>query len=298
MFDLDDILLENREMIEEIVGEGINLTFKTHNELPELRFEESKIEEILVHLVLNSKEAMKGEGNLYIETNIVRGEAVEGDSSERKGKEYVNLRVKDEGEGMDEETFSKMFNPFFSTRENRSGLGLSMVYEIIDNLNGFVEVESEPGNGTDFNIYFPVRKELEDIDTKRETDDLKNKCILVVEDERIVRRFNVRILEDRGFSVLSADCCKKALEIFYENSEDIDLIFSDIVLPDGDGVELVEKLQKDKKDIEIILTSGYTDREALLDSIKEKKYKFLKKPYEVEKLLKEIGDSFGIKWDD
>jgi CheY-like chemotaxis protein len=205
--------------------------------------------------------------------------------------EFVRFSITDTGTGMSAETAQRIFEPFFSTKGpgKGTGLGLSVVYGIVQQHSGWINVYSEPGHGTTFKIYFPAQKEKVETQLKPKVPvtDLhgKNERILLVEDEKNVREFVSKALIQCGYTLCIAENSKQAEELFIRENGKFDMVFSDVVLPDKNGIELVETLQKMKKGIRILLSSGYTDHKSQWPLIQEKGYRFLQKPYTLTELL-------------
>jgi two-component system cell cycle sensor histidine kinase/response regulator CckA len=218
--------------------------------------------------------------------------------SAQPGK-FICLSIQDTGRGMLEETIEHIFDPFFSTKDpdNGKGLGMSVVYGIIKQHKGWVNVESIPGHGTTFKVYLhalPV--ELEKIDIT-EIKDIrtagKGETILVVEDEEGVREFLNKTLSHVGYSVFVAEDSKQGFEIFKREKGDIQLVLSDVILPGINGVELVEKLLKQKPDLRVLLCSGDSDNKCLWSEIEEKGYYFLDKPFNIAMLVNKVHEAIN-----
>lgn len=204
------------------------------------------------------------------------------------------LSVEDTGKGIEKDIKDKIFDPFFTTK-NRSqgtGMGLSVVHGIIKKHNGLINVYSEPGQGTIFRIYFPAVKEkktdeiqssaIESFDKYAEA----NERILLVEDERELLTYLERLFENYGYNFYSAESGEKAIDIFQQKKENIDILISDVIMTGMDGVELADKLKKKKEDLKVILTSGYPSKKIARSKIKEQGYAFIQKPYNISKLIK------------
>jgi CheY-like chemotaxis protein len=196
---------------------------------------------------------------------------------------------------MDEERMQHMFEPFFeNTFEGRSAMAMAVTYSLIMQYGGWIEVTSVPGRGSSYAIYLPLSHKLA---VKKNAgfaafDDLagRGERILLVEDEAAVRSTIERMLRDNGYEVLTAADASQAFDIFVSSKGNIELVFSDVVLPGESGVELVELLRSHSKRLPVILSSGYTDRAADLDIIREKNYRFLQKPFSLPELLKTVRE--------
>ncbi len=211
------------------------------------------------------------------------------DDAEARPGSFVRLTVEDTGEGMSEETLATVFEPFFTTKELGSGLGLAVVYGIVKKHDGWIRATSVPGEGSRFDILLPVAAgDLEDEDANAEPlSELRGEGqrVLLVEDEDSVRDLAQTILTSYGYEVVEARSCEEALERFHEAADSFDLLFSDVVLPDRDGLSLAEEIAGHRPDLPIVLTSGYTDDQSRWPLIREKAYPFLEKPYSVDGLL-------------
>ena len=206
------------------------------------------------------------------------------------------LSIEDNGTGMDDETLSHLYEPFYSTKEpdRGTGLGLSVVYGIVKRNHGSVSVDSVKGAGTTFEILLPLSS------AKAEADDASaagqraargsGEKILVVEDQDKVRSFAATILRDNNYAVFEAGSAGEAAGIFEREGGDIDLLFTDVVLPGESGLHLVDGLRRKKQDLKVLLTSGYTEQRGQLDIIDEQRYVLLHKPYSLDGLLARIDE--------
>ncbi len=279
------------KMLRRLIGENIEVKTDLEEGIWLIRGDEGNIEQVIMNLVINARDAMPHGGTLVIKTeNVVVGKKYPHPES-YPGK-FVCITVQDTGVGMDKEVIKRIFEPFFTTKERGTGLGLSVVYGIVKKHNGWIDVQSEPGKGSIFRVYLPAIK-AEEI-AKEEEENLRGFCgsgekILVVEDEKDVRSFVCEVLEKNGYKVIGAGDGKEALELF-KNNRDIDLVFTDVVLPDKSGVELVGEILKEKPDTKVLMSSGYTDEKTEWSYIKEKGYKYLQKPFSISDLLKAIKE--------
>jgi len=204
----------------------------------------------------------------------------------------VCIRVQDTGVGMDEETMERIFEPFFTTKGTGqgTGLGLSVVYGIVKDHGGWTHVESQPGRGTTLEVFLPITPD----DSVRDAPDAipvempegKGEHILVVEDEEDVRTVATRTLSRYGYEVVAVSNAREALAAFQDLGGKVDLLFSDVVLPDEDGLWLIDKLRSRKPKLGVLLASGYTDDKSQWPVIRRRGFGFINKPYKVEDLLK------------
>lgn len=209
---------------------------------------------------------------------------------------FVRLSVEDTGVGMDQDTMEHIFEPFFSAKEvgKGTGLGLSVVYGIVQEHRGWINVYSEPGRGTTFRIYLPassVRSEEEIEETiSLEALQGEGERILLVEDEEPVRVFARRVLRENGYEVVEASGVQEALEVFEREQGRVDLVFSDVVLPDQTGLQLVDQLLSRNPELRVLMSSGYTDGKSEWPVIRERGFRFVQKPYAVVDLLRAVRE--------
>jgi signal transduction histidine kinase len=294
---LDKIIENLQKMLYRLLGENISIQTDLEPELWTVHADRGTIEQVIVNLVVNSRDAMPDGGVLTIKTeNVVLDDEYCKSSSEAKPGKYVRLSVVDDGEGIDKEIMEHIFEPFFSTKGpgQGTGLGLSVVYGIIKQHEGWIDVLSEKGKGSAFEIYLPVNtlrieeKEEEKISLKKLQG--SGKRILLVEDEKSVCEFTAKGLNRNGYVVFTAHNAREAFELFQKEEGNFDLIFSDVGLPGQSGLEFVEQIQADTPDLKLLLSSGYTDHKSQWPIIREKGFKFLQKPYALTDLLRVIKD--------
>ncbi|RKZ26325.1 hypothetical protein DRQ20_03215, partial [bacterium] len=275
---LNEIIYEMKEMLSRILGEDVEFTLKLDPELHDVKADRGNMEQILINLVMNARDAMPEGGKLLIKTENV----------EKHGKKFVALTVRDTGIGMDKETKERIFEPFFTTKKKGTGLGLSVVYAIVKKHEGWIEVKSEKGKGAEFRIYLPaMRKRMRRGERKKKEIEGMGETVLLVEDEPGVRETTARLLEKHGYRVICAGGVKEALEIFEKEKKNIDLVFTDVVLPDGRGTKLVEEILKRGR-VKVLLTSGYADTK--VDWPQIGKYPYISKPYSLHKLLEKMRE--------
>ncbi|MFC2048587.1 PAS domain S-box protein [Elusimicrobiota bacterium] len=283
------------KMIFRLLGEDVAVKSDLCNEKCYIKADLGNIEQILINLVVNSRDAMPGGGSILIETRKIivniEDKIQFGDVS---SGEYIHLSVEDTGSGMSEELQEKIFEPFFTTKgEGKgTGLGLSVVFGIVKAHNAGINVYSELGKGTIFSMYFPVVKseESKENGTKNiSTSYMGNgEKILVIEDESDIQMVAERMLEKNNYKVSLAKDVKTAVEM-YEKGE-YDLVFTDMILPDGTGLELIEKINKIKPIDNLLITSGYLDDKSRWEEITKKEIPFIHKPYGLEELRKKIEE--------
>ena len=261
---LNDLILNVGKFLTRIIGEDIQ--FKTLFQANPLMIyaDSGQIEQVLMNLATNARDAMPKGGLLTIETGIdeIREDFIHAHGYGARGK-YVVMSVSDTGEGMDAETCKKIFEPFFTTKEvgKGTGLGLSIVYGVIKQHNGFINVYSEPGKGTTFRIYLPLDTE-EHADSEEKSDldypRMGNETVLVAEDDASIRQFADSILRKFGYDVIFANDGADAVEKFKANSEKIDIIVMDMIMPIKSGKEAYEEIRKLRPDVKVLFMSGYS----------------------------------------
>jgi two-component system cell cycle sensor histidine kinase/response regulator CckA len=292
--DVNKIVEDSIVMIKRVIGEDITIDVRLDDSLWNIRGDQSQLTQVLLNLVVNSRDAMPSGGVISIETtNISLDEQFTNRRPGSKPGEYVKLSVADTGIGMDEETQRHIFEPFFTTKETGkgTGLGLSMVYGIVKQLEGYVWVTSLPNGGTTFDIYFP-RETVRKSDVRQELSPVLGNTgsglILLVEDEDIVRDLSKEILETCGYDVIPVSNGKAATEIFEREGLRIDLLMTDVVMPEMGGQELSERLRALKPDLKILFTSGYIEDPLPGISDTGDKRNFIQKPFTFEQLAQKI----------
>jgi two-component system, cell cycle sensor histidine kinase and response regulator CckA len=273
-------------MLQRLIGEDIALQVESAAETPPLEADAAMMEQIILNLAVNARDAMPRGGQLLISTDHVTQMGDFGPQS------WVRLRVTDTGCGIPPEAKAKIFEPFFTTKEvgKGTGLGLATVFGIVKQHGGFVDVESEVDRGTTFTILFPAtKKKLEMKVEKAAAAALKRgagETILLVEDEPILRELAHAVLADAGYKVLDAEQSSEAMALWKNHQDDIDVLLTDMVLPGGvTGRELATQLRQQKPRLKVIYTTGYS--QDLLDS-QEEPVNFLQKPYPPEVLMRTV----------
>lgn len=291
--DLNRKVTNTLGMLKRLIGENIVINMELSSDIGMIRADKGNIEQIIMNLVINAKDAMQGGGKITLKTAMVD---VGGSSRASSGGRHVKLTVEDTGTGMDGAVIKHIFEPFFSTKGPRgTGLGLAVVHSIVRELGGWIDVESSPGEGTRFEIYLPSVEadKKEDLKESGPVEELsgKGERVLIVEDEKLLRKSVAVVLSKNGYSVLEAGCASEAKKMFEKEHGQINLVFSDMVLQDRDGIQLIEDLRGLDKEFKVLITSGYLDVESQWPAIKEKGYRFLQKPYEIPDLLKSVREA-------
>jgi PAS domain S-box-containing protein len=290
ILNLNDTLSGMREMLRRLIGEDIELTWISGGELWFVRMDPGQVDQVLVNLCVNARDALTGVGTISIETgNRTFDEVYCAGHAGFVPGEYVLLAVSDNGSGMDEETQSHMFEPFFTTKGlgKGTGLGLATVYGIVKQNNGFINVYSEPGHGTTFKLYFPRYKadRAEKAPSIEGEEALRGvETVLVVEDEQAILDICKNILEELGYKPLTARTPGDAIGLFEEHKEEIHLLLTDVVLPEMNGLELSKRLTAIKPGLKCMFMSGYTSDIIAHRGVLDKNVQFIQKPISVKDL--------------
>ena len=294
---INRILHDMEKMLRRLIREDIEMVLDLDSELWPVNIDPGQIEQVSMNLVVNAGDAMPKGGKLLIETANVhldrtyfRNHGVENTSGA-----YVMLALTDNGTGMDEKTRDRIFEPFFTTKEmgQGTGLGLSTVYGIMKQNNGYVWVYSEPGKGTTFKVYFPKAGADEVSDTEEQVGDdllIGSETILVVEDSKPLLKITQKMLEKYGYRILTAQNGREALEVFSGHDGPIHLILTDVVMPKMGGQDLVEKIQSEKPEVKLVYMSGYTDRAISDNGMLHKDVNFIQKPFSSNDLVRKVRE--------
>jgi len=294
---LSDVLSELQNLLRRLVGEVIPLEVKHGRDLWLVKADVNQFEQVIVNLVVNARDAMPEGGRITVRTrNVAAADCAAYHEKSLIAAEYVLIEVEDTGHGIPAEVRAKIFEPFFTTKEigKGTGLGLSMVYGIVKQTGGYVFCDSEPGAGAIFRIFLPryiatasdepARKEV----VKAPTDLTGRGAILLVEDEEAVRAFASRALASRGYTVLEADSGMDALRVVENAKGKIDLIVSDVIMPEMDGPSMLTELRLRGLDAKVIFVSGYAD-DAFAKNLPEgQEFLFLPKPFTLKQLIETV----------
>ncbi|MDX1953475.1 MAG: PAS domain S-box protein [Verrucomicrobiota bacterium] len=290
---LNDVIEQLGKMLRRILGEHITLSQICARDLPLIYADAGMMEQLLMNLVVNARDAMPIGGNVTISTSACRFAPDQSlQHAEARPGDFVCLEVTDNGHGMDEKTQKRLFEPFFTTKPvgKGTGLGLATVYGIIKDHGGWIEVISSPGKGARFRIFFPALVEQETSKDDGHTKRIArggSETILLVEDEKPLRLLSRTVLSRLGYKVVEAESGVEALERWKEIRNDVDLLLTDMVMPGGvSGKDLAQFLCNDRKDLKVIFSSGYSVDLQELDLHEDSN--FLPKPYNPDKLAKII----------
>ena len=297
LINMNTIVEEMGRLLPRLIGEDIELVIRTDENLGTIRADASQIEQVLMNLAVNARDAMANGGKLVIETlNCDLDHAFTASHPLMKPGHYVMLVVTDSGTGMDSETQAHIFEPFFTTKEKGkgTGLGLAMVYGIVKQSGGFIWVYSELGKGTSFKIYLPrVNQAADPVGTSNPSADVPmgTETVLLAEDEQDVREIAREFLESGGYRVIQAEDGREAIELASRNSGKIHLLVTDIVMPRMTGQELAVRLQSENPALRVIFMSGYSERAATEMANADPSVRLLSKPFSRSAILRAVRES-------
>jgi CheY-like chemotaxis protein len=287
---LNALVHDMDRMLRRVIGEDIQLMANFAPDLKTVRADPGQLEQVVLNIAVNARDAMPNGGKLTLETANVRiTEDLARIHPSPKIGPYAMLSVQDTGFGMDGEVLTRLFEPFFTTKENGTGLGLSTSYGIIKQSGGDIWVDSKPGGGTTFRIYLPAAEEpAEPLEAPRENPALRGaETILLVEDEDGVRRVVETMLKRHGYNVLSSGSCSEAMSLAERYAGPIHLLITDLVMPGMSGRAMAENLTTQRPETKVLFVSGYGGP---LES--DKSSGFLQKPFSTEELARKIRELF------
>ena len=297
VLDLNDTIESMLKMLRRLIGEDINLAWIPHPDLWPVKMDPSQLDQILANLCVNARDAITDVGKLSVETqNVTLDEAYCADHAGFVPGEFTLLAVSDSGSGMDKETLEKLFEPFFTTKGvgQGTGLGLSTVYGIVKQNDGFINVYSEPGKGSTFKIYLPRHtgktQKLRTVDTAKIPTG-RGETVLVVEDEVSILKLAHRILDGLGYKVLVARTPGEAMDLVKEHTGNISLLITDVVMPEMNGRDLAERLHTGYPDIKTLFMSGYTANVIAHRGVLEKGVNFIQKPFSRKDLAVKVRET-------
>ncbi|MDQ7838730.1 MAG: response regulator [Thermodesulfobacteriota bacterium] len=302
--DLNEIVLEVLQILGRTTDRSIKIGHILSPKPCYVDIDSAKMEQVVMNICVNAVEAMPNGGKLTIKTEV---SFYSFDGMEKKlphqptdGK-YVRLSVVDTGGGMDGETRQRIFDPFFTTKgeSGGTGLGLAMVYGVINEFNGYIEVESTPGAGTAFSVFLPISKspsEAEKIEEQEKAPDVpkgKGETILLVDDESIIRELGKDALEQLGYNVFVAEDGLAAIDLYEKHRDKIDLVILDLIMPNLGGKETFERLRQINPDIKVVISTGYA-KDGVLEPLLDKKANgFIKKPYKIQNMARVVRSAIG-----
>ncbi len=294
VLELNEVVEGTLKMLGHLIGEDIELSWQPNAKSDTIFMDPAQIDQILVNLCVNARDAIANMGRISIETaNVVIDENYCIEHKDFTTGEFVMLTVSDNGCGMDSETSAHVFEPFFTTKKTGegTGMGLATIHGIVKQNNGFINVYSEPGQGTTFKIYIPrYIKHPEYMGGQQpvQSDIGGHETILLVEDEIMLLELSTEILESLGYRVLAVDVPSKAIRLAEKYSADIDLLITDVIMPEMNGRDLAERLTGIIPQLKIIYMSGYTANVVVQRGILDQEFNFIQKPYNSNDLSKKI----------
>lgn len=301
LLDLNTTVEGMLKMLQRLIGEDIFLSWLPGTDLGRVKIDPSQLDQLLANLCVNARDAIAGVGNVTVETKMAALDEEYCDEHEGLAPgEYALLSVSDDGCGIDKENLLEIFEPFFTTKKvgEGTGLGLATVYGIVKQNDALVNVYSEPGQGTTFNIYFPVYSSAIDERVTKSTVEINvggTETILMVEDDPMVLRVGKTMLDKLGYRVLTAKRPQDAITMAEDNAGRIDLIMTDVVMPDMNGRDLVDRLLVLQPDIQVLFMSGYTADVIANRGILDEGVCFIHKPFSVRALSAKIREALESK---
>ena len=296
VINVNAVLLQTQKMLRRVIGEDVELVLKNGVDVGNIKADPGHVEQAIVNLAVNARDAMPLGGDLTIETAAVTlDENYARTHMGVKPGDFTMIAVSDTGHGMDAETRRHIFEPFFTTKEKGkgTGLGLATVYGMVKQTGGDIWVYSEQGKGTTFKLYFP--RVLEDVSESSGGDPPSarrsgGETILVVEDEQAVRELTVRILEQLGYTILTASSGAEAIEISQAHAGHIDLLLTDVVMPNMSGRQLADRIQAARPKTKAMFLSGYTENTVVHHGVLDAGVDFLPKPFSRENLSRKLRE--------
>ena len=295
MMDMRETLSELTHLLNRLVGEKVRLNLSHDPGLWPIRADKRQIEQVLMNLVVNARDAMADGGDIGIETrNHVLDAPLERDRAVVAPGRYVTVRVSDQGVGIAPDKLQKIFEPFYTTKRvgEGTGLGLSTAYGIVKQTGGFIFVDSEPGKGPTFELLFPAVDQVEapvaEMAAVDAPSDSREGIVLLVEDEAPVRAFASRALQMRGFTVLEAESAEDALELLSDAALEVDVFVTDVVMPGRDGPSWVKEALQSRPDVSVVFVSGYAEETFGDVQAKIPNSVFLPKPFSLAELTETV----------
>ncbi len=292
---LNEVIINLKKMLERLISENIELQLDLEKHLAQVKVDPTQIEQVIMNLVVNARDAMPNGGKLVIKTRNIKFPQTEELLPEQKNlNDYVMMSVQDSGVGMDELTLSQIFEPFFTTKpqDKGTGLGLASVYGIVKQLKGEIKVDSQVGKGTTFKVFFPAtggKKQAREQTLKElSVDKGKGEKILIVEDEQILRDMLKEILTIQGYDVITAANGGEAILLIEEKGIVPDLFITDIVMPGMSGVELVERIKRRHPDLKVLFMSGYAEKIISNENSLIREMPFISKPFDLKDITSKV----------
>jgi two-component system, cell cycle sensor histidine kinase and response regulator CckA len=302
VLDLNAVIGNTEKMLRRLIGEDIELVTRLAPDLRHIKADTGNMEQVLMNLAVNARDAMPKGGRITLATgNVTVDEAAAAAVPDARAGEFIRLTVSDTGDGMTKEVLARIFEPFFTTKGTKgTGLGLSVIYGIVQQHEGWITVASETGKGTAFEIYLPAHIAAGDkADGAGEKADAAprghGERILILEDEPALCRLAERFIKNAGYGVTAVESAAAAGAAFEQAGGQFDLLFTDVVLPDGNGFDLAGEFGARNPAMKILVTSGYTDDRSRWGDTQARNFHYLQKPYTPDRLLKLVREILDEK---
>ncbi len=298
---INDLISEVVKLMHETFPKTIVVSTDLQSDLPVIWADATQIHQVLLNLCVNARDAMPSGGTISITTRLVSGESLSKKYPRATAQNYIELQVRDTGVGMDSKTLERIFEPFFTTKApgKGTGLGLSVALGIVEGHNGIIDVESQPGKGTTFFVYLPVKEStaLEISPQEKVGEQIRGgtETILVVEDEEMLREFLKELLVSNGYTVFTAQDGEEALQLYRRHQNEIDVVLIDLGLPKMGGDELFKHLRELNPNVKVIIASGFIDPKIKEEMNKAGVKHIIQKPYLVNEVLQRIRDVVEVK---
>jgi PAS domain S-box-containing protein len=297
LLDLNDVVTETQEMLSRLIGERIELTLRLDDGIASIFADRGQVQQVILNLVVNARDTMPRGGKLAIETSRAELDEPEAGRREVAAGTKTLLTIRDDGQGIAPQVLPHIFEPFFTTKSTGqgTGLGLATVYGIVRQLEGQITVDTAVGRGTTFRIWFPTTERRASRPSPAPETDARetggSEVVLVCEDDASVREVLCEVLSVNGYTVIESGNGQAALETAERHPGKIDLLITDVVMPEMDGLELAECLSAKRSDLEIIFVSGYSSDVAEVDELRRKGRLFLPKPFDPTLLLLSVREA-------
>ncbi len=297
IIDLNGLVADMENMLRRLIGEDIDLMIALAPDVGRIKADRSQVEQVILNLVVNARDAMPRGGRLTIDTtNVVLDESYVGDHVGVEPGKYVRLAVSDTGCGMEPDVQARIFEPFFTTKAvgKGTGLGLSTVYGIVKQSNGHIALYSEPGAGSTFKLYLPrvdSGAAVEEANARTRALPRGNETILLVEDNEVVRKATSQMLRQNGYDVLEASEAIEAIGVFEGALRPVHLLLTDVIMPGLNGRELAERLTSRAPNLRVLFMSGYTDDAISRHGGLSDDIVFLEKPFACDALIAKVQEA-------
>ncbi len=295
---LNDLITETVKILERSIDKNIQISLDLQSGLPSIEADDTQIQQVIMNLTLNARDAMRHGGVLSMATDVTDLDEHQRTvfDTDSPGP-FIRLRIEDTGEGIPEENIKKIFDPFFTTKDfgKGTGLGLSVVYGIVKKHFGGINVKSTPGKGTIFTILFPPSKDPETIRPvlAAPTQRSGSGTILMVDDEELVLEVNASCLRELGYTVFTASSGIEGLQYISDYSDDIDIVLLDMMMPNMNGIETFHRMKSIRNDLKVFFVSGYTEEEKFRTVIENGALGLIRKPFELTLISQKIGEAIG-----